>query len=155
MMADIDMRIECLAAEDRVVANNQQIRQVLINLLMNAADAIDVDADGSDGHILLETRSDNRTASTASPGFHIEVNDNGAGIPPEHMDNIFDPFYTTKDPGKGTGLGLSVCYMIVDGLGGRIRARNLPEGGSRFTISLPLPPADAPAPTGKEPTTDA
>ena len=155
MMADIDMRIRYQAEEDQVVANSQQIRQVLINLLMNAADAIDVDTNGAGGHILLETRSNRQETSAAAAGFHIEVCDNGAGIPDDHMANIFDPFYTTKDPGKGTGLGLSVCYMIVDGLGGRIRAENRSEGGSWFTISFPLPPADAPVANGKDALTDA
>ncbi len=68
----------------------------------------------------------------------IVFEDNGPGIPVENLENIFDPFFTTKDPGRGTGLGLSVSFMIVDSLGGTIRAANLQDGGTTLSIFLPL-----------------
>jgi len=64
--------------------------------------------------------------------------DNGAGIPVEYIENIFDPFYTTKEPGKGTGLGLSVCYMIIEGIDGKIEASSKEDEGTQITIFLPL-----------------
>ncbi|MBX6362733.1 MAG: HAMP domain-containing protein [Gemmatimonadetes bacterium] len=67
----------------------------------------------------------------------IEVMDNGPGIPAELLDQIFEPFVTTKEPGKGTGLGLAVCARLIDGMGGTIAADTLPEGGAVFRIFLP------------------
>ena len=64
--------------------------------------------------------------------------DTGPGIEPENLGSIFDPFYTTKDPGKGTGLGLSICYRIIDGLGGKIRAESRPGKGTSIYIDIPL-----------------
>jgi signal transduction histidine kinase len=68
----------------------------------------------------------------------IEYIDNGPGIAEENLGNIFDPFYTTKGPGKGTGLGLSVCFMIVEGIGGKIKANSKEGKGTTLTIYLPL-----------------
>ena len=64
--------------------------------------------------------------------------DSGPGIPAAIVDKIFEPFFTTKAPGEGTGLGLSVCYGIVQQHGGDMEAKNSPEGGAVFTITLPL-----------------
>ena len=70
--------------------------------------------------------------------IEIRFADNGAGIPLDQLDRIFDPFYTTKDPGKGTGLGLSVSYRIIEGLNGRIYAESEPGNGTTFIIRLPI-----------------
>jgi two-component system C4-dicarboxylate transport sensor histidine kinase DctB len=67
----------------------------------------------------------------------IVVSDNGPGIPVDNLPFIFDPFYTTKEPGKGTGVGLAITTRIVQELGGRIDAANRAEGGARFTVRLP------------------
>lgn len=67
----------------------------------------------------------------------IQVVDNGPGIPTDDLERVFDPFYTTKEPGKGTGLGLSICARLVEGMGGRIEASNEGGGGARFMIRLP------------------
>jgi C4-dicarboxylate-specific signal transduction histidine kinase len=67
----------------------------------------------------------------------IEVRDDGPGIPAELLEQIFEPFVTTKEPGKGTGLGLAVCARIIDDMGGSIRAENAPDGGAVFHIILP------------------
>jgi signal transduction histidine kinase len=74
----------------------------------------------------------------------IRVKDTGEGIPPENMDKIFNPFFTTKQPGEGTGLGLSVTFGIVKEHGGEIRVESTPGNGSVFTISLPADITDEP-----------
>ncbi len=81
---------------------------------------------------------------TAEKVVVLTVEDDGPGLPEEEVDRLFDPFYTTKEPGKGTGLGLSICARLVDGMSGRIEAENHPEGGARFTIRLPGRPGGAP-----------
>jgi C4-dicarboxylate-specific signal transduction histidine kinase len=67
----------------------------------------------------------------------IEVSDNGAGLRDEDAGRIFDPFYTTKEPGRGTGLGLAVSAKLIDGMGGYIEASGRPEGGALLAVSLP------------------
>ncbi|MEW6358643.1 MAG: ATP-binding protein [Planctomycetota bacterium] len=108
-----------------------QIQQVFLNIISNAFDAM-VERHGR-GTLLVRTSHDDKQVS-------IEFGDDGGGI--EHIDKIFDPFYTTKDVGKGTGLGLSISYGIVEQHGGEIEARNA-EGGARFTVRLPITPAAA------------
>ena len=66
------------------------------------------------------------------------MSDNGPGIPPEMVDRVFDPFYTTKEPGEGTGLGLAICARLVEGMGGEIEAGQSEGGGARFLIRLPM-----------------
>jgi two-component system NtrC family sensor kinase len=70
--------------------------------------------------------------------MELRFSDNGPGISEKELLRIFDPFYTTKEPGKGTGLGLSVCYRIVEGLGGKIRAESKTGEGTTIVVSLPL-----------------
>lgn len=106
----------------------QQLEQVIMNLLVNAADAMEAQGQGS---IVVGTACEN--------GFvTVTVEDTGPGIPPEKLESIWEAFYTTKDPGKGTGLGLSISKGIVHDHGGRIAAENRPEGGARFTVTLPV-----------------
>ena len=135
MMAHVQVRHRLEATADVVVADPNQLKQVLLNIIMNAADAMDENlrnADGGGDNIL--------TITTENKAGRIEVQftDTGPGIQQEVIDQIFDPFFTTKDPGKGTGLGLSVCYSIVEGLGGEIRAQSSPGKGTTILISLPL-----------------
>ena len=108
------------------------MQQVLLNIIMNAADAL--------GEQKGETPV--RQLTIRSEGFsgtiELRFSDTGAGIPEKEILRIFDPFYTTKEPGKGTGLGLSVCYRIVEGLGGTIRAESKTGGGTTIIVSLPL-----------------
>ncbi len=68
----------------------------------------------------------------------ISYIDNGPGIAEENLGNVFDPFYTTKEPGKGTGLGLSVCFMIIEGIGGKIKATSDESQGTTMTVYLHL-----------------
>lgn len=102
-----------------------QIQQVVLNLLENAIDAVD-----KDGGITVSTF---RRAKEV--GFRIL--DTGPGIPPDVLDKIFDPFFSTKKVGEGTGLGLSISYGIIERLGGRIEAENAPGQGACFTVHLP------------------
>jgi signal transduction histidine kinase len=115
------------------MADPGQLRQVFLNLMLNAADALEA---VPDGQIWLRTR--NRNADR--PEIEITVTDNGSGIPESQLPTIFDPFFTTKEPGKGTGLGLSVTFMIVQAAGGTIDAFSGEEGGARMVIRLPLHP---------------
>jgi len=103
-----------------------KIRQILVNLIFNAADAM---AD-LPGKITLRTRK-------TEEGVEIEVEDNGAGIPEEHLEKVFDPFFTTKEPGKGTGLGLAVCLGLAESLGGSIQIRSTERQGTVVTMRLP------------------
>lgn len=110
-----------------------QINQVFLNLITNAVQAMP----GEKGTITLTSRMDGE-------GVAVEVQDDGAGIPPEVMSRIFDPFFTTKEIGKGTGLGLSISYKIVEQHGGKISVESKPGMGTKFTVWLPLtPPPEA------------
>jgi len=113
-----------------ITCSPSQVNQVVLNLLTNAAQAMDK----PEGHIVLGTRRE------GAGHVAIEVSDNGRGIPPENMSRIFDPFFTTKEVGKGTGLGLTIAYKIVSQHGGRIDVRSDPGVGSTFTVVLPVEP---------------
>jgi two-component system NtrC family sensor kinase len=109
-----------------VVSDAPLLRQVILNLLDNAAYAIQ-----KDGAITLTTR-------LADHGqVEIIVTDTGSGISKENLSRIFNPFFTTKPPGKGTGLGLSICHRIIDKLGGHISVTSELGHGTTFTIRLP------------------
>ena len=111
--------------------NPGEINQVIMNLVVNAAQAID-----GEGTITVETRHDGDTVS-------IRVSDTGAGITPDAVDELFTPFFTTKPPGEGTGLGLSISHGIVERHGGRIDVESVRGEGSTFTVVLPLDGARA------------
>ncbi|MDQ7782661.1 MAG: ATP-binding protein [Desulfomonilaceae bacterium] len=106
----------------------EKIRQVLVNLIFNAVDAIPDEG----GTISLRTRR-------RDDGIEIEVEDTGVGIPETDMHRIFDPFFTTKEPGKGTGLGLAVCLGLIESLGGTITIRSVEGRGTAVTVRLPPP----------------
>ena len=108
-----------------VLADPDQIRQVFLNLINNAGDAI-----RGPGQITLSTRQD-------ETAVRVTVTDSGAGMDGEQLKKIFDPFYTTKEVGKGTGLGLSVSIGIVESMGGTIEVQSMPGAGSAFTVVLP------------------
>ncbi len=118
----------------------QQLQQVFLNILNNAYDA--VQETGRRGHIAIRTERGGNSVQ-------VVVTDNGTGIAdPQH---IFDPFYTTKQPGKGTGLGLSICYGIVRAHGGEIQCWNNTEsGGSTFVVRIPIAAEQSPALAAKE-----
>jgi PAS domain S-box-containing protein len=113
----------------RVRCFPMQLKQVFMNLLVNAYQAIEESR--RPGEIRLRTR---RVAG----GVAVEVEDDGVGMPPDQLHRIFDPFYTTKDVGAGTGLGLSIAYNIVRRHGGTLRVESEPGHGTRFEMFLPL-----------------
>jgi signal transduction histidine kinase len=123
-----------------VYADATNIEQVIINLTMNARDAMT-----KGGVITIRTENVEFDQSTASQarGYTgsfvcLSVNDTGVGIEKQSLPHIFEPFYTTKDVGKGTGLGLSVAYGIVEAHGGWIDVESVPGAGSTFRIYLPV-----------------
>ncbi|HKQ96685.1 MAG TPA: ATP-binding protein, partial [Candidatus Polarisedimenticolia bacterium] len=122
----IELRRAIESPLPRVIGNRGRLQQVLMNLLINAADAM------PEGGVLT------LRVLTASGRVRILVEDTGVGIAPEHLEKIYDPFFTTKPRGQGTGLGLSVSYGIVKEHSGTLTAESAPGDGSRFVISLPI-----------------
>jgi PAS domain S-box-containing protein len=125
----------------RIYADAGQIQQVLMNLVINARDAMQ-----TGGRLLIETRQEvvDRERAETHPGFMpgryvvIEVADTGHGMDRETLAQIFDPFFTTKEPGEGTGLGMSMVYGIVKQSGGFIWPYSEPGVGTTFRIYLPV-----------------
>ncbi|MET0389150.1 MAG: ATP-binding protein [Polyangiales bacterium] len=118
-----------------VVGARARLTQVVLNLLLNALDALD-----GAGRIEISALPD-----PSGPGALLRVCDDGPGIAPEIASHLFEPFSTTKPAGKGTGLGLAVTHTIVEGLGGSMKAWNLQEGGACFEVRLPHAAAALPA----------
>ena len=124
--------IDALAAGlPQVFADGHQVQQVLLNLVINAEQAM-LSAHGR-GILVVRTWHDMDQESVI-----LEINDDGPGIPDELQPKIFDPFFTTKEVGKGTGLGLTVAYAIVQEHGGRIRLESRPDIGASFYVELPV-----------------
>ena len=132
-------------------ADAHKLQQVFINLLINASQAITESGKGDTITITTETKAlsinteqpaaeQSATAVRSKSLIHITIEDNGPGIPAEHIRNIFDPFFSTKPIGKGTGLGLSVCHGIIDEHRGRIWAESEHGNGAKFIIELPVMP---------------
>ncbi len=115
-----------------VLANASDLDQILVNLAVNARDAM---PDG--GSMTLSVVEEQGTAA-APPVVVLSVTDTGEGMSPETLARIFDPFFTTKAVGRGTGLGLATVYGLVDRLGGKIGVTSKPHEGSRFEIRLPV-----------------
>jgi signal transduction histidine kinase len=113
-----------------ITCSPSQVNQVLLNLLNNSSQAMDK----PQGRITITTRP------AGDGAVAIDVEDNGKGIAADALPKIFDPFYTTKEPGKGTGLGLSIAYKIVTQHGGRIDVRSTPGEGTTVTVTLPVEP---------------
>jgi len=103
-----------------------QVKQVFMNLIVNAADAVE-----PGGRIAIRARS-------AGEQVVVEVEDDGCGIPSEQLDRIFEPFYTTKEVGRGTGLGLAISYGVVKRHGGEIHVDSQPGRGTCFRVELPV-----------------
>jgi len=122
---DIDLVLTLDDGLPRVRGDHERLRQLLLNLLFNAADAL-----GGKGRIEVRT-------SNGGGVVHLIVEDDGPGIDRAILEQVFDPFVTTKAPGQGTGLGLAVCHTIVEQLGGSIGAVNREQGGATFEVRLP------------------
>ena len=144
LMSKIQLIFFLEAKDDRVIADPNQLRQVFLNLIINAADAISSNENERKGELIIKSAvassaSDpNGNTTEDQPFLQVMYIDNGPGIPPENIGNIFDPFFTTKEVGKGTGLGLSVSFMIVESIGGTIRASSEVGKGTTMTLFLPL-----------------
>jgi signal transduction histidine kinase len=141
LMSDIDMDIQLVAENDKVIADPNQLRQVFLNLIINAADAISSSQESSKGKISIISDVQKQIRDDSSEGtdvLRVDYIDNGIGIAEADLENIFDPFFTTKAFGKGTGLGLSVCFMIVEKMGGKIEASSQKNQGTTITVFLPL-----------------
>ncbi|NND66609.1 MAG: ATP-binding protein, partial [Halioglobus sp.] len=112
-----------------VLADSQRLLQVFVNLLGNARDACD-----EFGEVTIAARASDEDVT-------VDIEDNGCGIPPEEQGRIFEPFYTTKEPGEGTGLGLALVFSIMDDMNGRVQLvspiAEPPNRGTRVTLSLP------------------
>jgi len=121
-----------------ILANKTRLQQAFINLLANAIDA--TKEAGRDGAITVSAR-----CPPGSGAVEIVFRDRGAGISPEVVDRIFDPFFSTKDVGHGTGLGLYVTHQIVEQHGGTIQVESSPGEGTAFTIRMPRIVAASPA----------
>lgn len=128
--ANIKLLISVDGEIPKISAWPEGLKQVLLNILINARDAIK-----KNGEIEI-------TLSTGDHGIMFSVEDTGPGIDESHIPHIFEPFFTTKEGGGGTGLGLSVCYGIIANHGGTISYQNTKKGG-RFDIDLPIEQQDA------------
>ena len=141
MLANIELKRHLQAEHDTVYADPNQLRQVFLNLMINAADAIASQEEQESGIIIITSEQLSGTADGMDDSrdwFKVVFSDNGPGIPADQLDNIFDPFYTTKEPGKGTGLGLSVSFMIIENSGGTIKAESQKGQGTQIAVYLPL-----------------
>lgn len=135
--ADIQFETRFNAKNDMVYGDPDLIRQVFLNILINAIDAIHTRPEKDHGRILLMTENSG-SDEKQRPAIHILIKDNGPGIDPAIRSRLFDPFFTTKEPGKGTGLGLSVSFMIIERLGGELSIMDTADAGSVFRVMLPL-----------------
>jgi signal transduction histidine kinase len=124
-LRDVDLALDVHPGLPEVALGREQLVQVILNLVLNAADAV-----GAGGHVKL------RAASSAL-GVELSVEDDGPGILPEVRDRLFEPFVTTKEVGKGTGLGLAVCRGLVESVGGSIALDASVSRGARFVVELP------------------
>lgn len=135
LMTKISTSCQLNADNDIVHASRDQLQQVFLNCLMNAADAIHSKDTCTDGIIELSSRS---STERECRRIIIDISDNGVGIEKDNLTSVFDPFFTTKEPGKGTGLGLSVSHTLVESLGGSMGLSTNEKGGVTVTIGLPL-----------------
>jgi PAS domain S-box-containing protein len=138
--ADITVRTDLCDAPGMVMADPGQVEQVLVNLLLNARDAMPPEG----GRIVIETRPAELDGTpidgvTPVPGAYVQlsVSDNGAGMDAAVRARAFEPFFTTKAPGEGTGLGLSTVYGIVKQTGGYVFCESRPGTGTSFRVFLP------------------
>lgn len=135
---DIKIDITDRSSSGAALADPTQMEQVILNLMVNARDAMP-----KGGRISFELDdvvvSGVRAPAGLAPGAYLllSVEDTGIGIPPEHIERVFDPFFTTKEPGKGTGLGLATTYGIIRQSGGAIELESTPGVGTRLQIYLP------------------
>ncbi|WDN90399.1 hypothetical protein BuS5_03370 [Desulfosarcina sp. BuS5] len=139
-LSGITIELRLAAAKDTINADSNQLRQVFMNLIINASDSIASSPEKIKGKIYITTENIEKIffgAAEPVQMLKIMFTDNGPGISEADIENIFDPFYTTKEPGKGTGLGLYVCFMIIDKMSGKIEVKSS-EYNTTISITLPL-----------------
>lgn len=124
---DVEVKLDLNCRDLRIRANEIQICQMLLNMILNAFQAMP-----EQGLLQIQTSFDHDQV-------HLHITDNGCGIPPEAQARIFEPFYTTKDPGKGTGLGLAIVAQVLQDHNGSIEVFSEVGEGTRFHIRLPRP----------------
>ncbi|HWQ27873.1 MAG TPA: ATP-binding protein [Dehalococcoidia bacterium] len=144
-LRNIEVALDLAPDLPRTLVDPDQIQQVLLNLIINAEQAV---KDRERGRIEVRTRVRNGS-------IVLTVQDNGPGIAPDALRRIFDPFFTTKQAGEGTGLGLTISYGIVDDHGGRIHAESPPGKGALFTVELPVVAGPAERVEGEAPPEEA
>jgi hypothetical protein len=141
----VQLSVDLSAPHGRVLVDPGQVEQILMNLVINAGDAM-----GQRGHLSVRTRvetcSEPGVGSVGGVGVGryvaLEVADDGCGMTEEVRAKAFDPFFTTKPPTEGTGLGLSTVYGLARQCGGHLHLETAPGEGARFTIHLPLTEAE-------------
>ncbi len=136
-LARIDLHLDLDPAAPPITGHASRLQQVIINLVLNARDAI-LDTRNSGGTITIRVQTLRQSGHVV-----ITVEDDGPGIPGHVLPRLFEPFYTTKPTGKGTGLGLSISYQIIQQMRGTITAENRAEGGARFTVTFDTAPISA------------
>jgi len=145
--ADVHLAMSLARDPCPVHADAVQLEQVILNLAVNARDAMP-----GGGTVNIETRRIEAGHAArdlaAGPWVVLAVTDTGVGMDPATQARVFDPFFTTKEPGHGTGLGLSTVYGIVDQCSGHVRVQSAPGQGSTFTVYLPLVPLGRASPVG-------
>lgn len=131
---DLEIRTDLCAALPRVNAVANDVEMVLLNLALNARDAIQ-----GPGWVRIATRTEESEDALPWPWVVLEVADSGVGMDEHTLEHVFEPFFTTKDEGVGTGLGLAVVADVVSDLGGRIAVQSAPGRGTTFSIRIPAP----------------
>jgi signal transduction histidine kinase len=126
-LKDVALHLELAPDLPPVALGNEALMQVILNLVMNAADAV-----GAGGNVRVR-------AEVVARGVRLSVEDDGPGVDPRVVGQLFEPFVTTKEVGKGTGLGLAVCRGLVEAAGGSIALDRAHQGGARFVVELPRP----------------
>jgi PAS domain S-box-containing protein len=151
---DITLTSQYVASLPPIKGDAGMIEQIIMNLAVNARDALP-----HGGQLTISTRLDHFEDDEHRPAVCLSVSDNGCGIPPENLPHIFEPFFTTKETGKGTGLGLPTVYSIVQQHHGKIKVISQPELGTTFHLTFPVlvtpttgttPPASTRLPRGTE-----
>jgi signal transduction histidine kinase len=130
-MRDVELELAVPDGLPAVALGPEQLMQLVLNLLLNAVDALD-----GGGRVRV-------TAEPSATGVRLVVEDNGPGVVEAVRDRLFEPFVTTKEVGKGTGLGLAVCRGLVEAVGGSISLDAEFRSGARFVVELPLASSSA------------
>lgn len=133
----VNLRLE--AEKGIVCLEYEKLRQVIVNCLLNAADAVKMKWGRDGGEICVRTSDKKEVLSYRQGAFFVtSIADNGCGIPPGLLEAVFDPFFTTKDPGSGTGLGLSVSQALIESMGGCIRLSSVEGTGTTVQLVIPI-----------------